>query len=182
VKVEIKEKPKFRLDNKDNYTVSIGNSTQVVLVDTGKSRISSVLWTPPTDISSVRSFAPFLSPKTNTTYRVVGTSVDGCLSDTGRVNITVINGFLIYPNNVLTPNGDGYNDTWKIKNIEFYPKNNIKVYNANGILVYTEEGYKGTWNGTKMDGIVKLTTGTYYYVININEGEAIIKGFITLLN
>jgi gliding motility-associated-like protein len=182
VKVEIKEKPKFRLDNKDNYTVSIGNSTQVILVDTGKSRISSVLWTPPTDISSVRSFAPFLSPKTNTTYRVVGTSVDGCLSDTGRVNITVINGFLIYPNNVLTPNGDGYNDTWKIKNIEFYPKNNIKVYNANGILVYTEEGYKGTWNGTKMDGIVKLTTGTYYYVININEGEAIIKGFITLLN
>ena len=182
VKVEIKEKPKFRLDNKDNYTVSIGNSTQVVLVDTGKSRISSVLWTPATDISSVRSFAPFLSPKTNTTYRVVGTSVDGCLSDTGRVNITVINGFLIYPNNVLTPNGDGYNDTWKIKNIEFYPKNNIKVYNANGILVYTEEGYKGNWNGTKIDGIVKLTTGTYYYVININEGEAIIKGFITLLN
>ena len=182
VKVEIKEKPKFRLDNKDNYTVSIGNSTQVVIVDTGKSRISSVLWTPAKDISSVRSFAPFLSPKTNTTYKVVGTSVDGCLSDTGKVDIKVINGFLIYPNNVLTPNGDGYNDTWKIKNIEFYPKNTIKVYNANGILVYTEENYKGTWDGTKTGGIVKLTTGTYYYVININEGEAIIKGFLTLLN
>ena len=182
VKVEIKEKPKFRLDNKDNYTVSIGNSTQVVLIDTGKSRISSVLWTPATDISSVRSFAPFLSPKTNTTYKVVGTSVDGCLSDTGKVDIKVIIGFLIYPNNVLTPNGDGYNDTWKIKNIEFYPTNNVKVYNANGILVYSEENYKGTWDGTKTGGIIKLTTGTYYYVININEGQAIIKGFLTLLN
>jgi len=182
VKVVIKEKPKFRIDNKDNYTVSIGNSTQVVIVDTGKSRISSVLWTPATDISSVRSFAPFLSPKTNTTYRVVGTSVDGCLSDTGKVDIKVNKGFQIYPNNVLTPNGDGYNDTWKIKNIEFYPINNIKIYNANGSLVYTEEGYKGTWNGTKIDGIVKLTTGTYYYVINIDEGKAIIKGFLTLLN
>jgi gliding motility-associated-like protein len=112
----------------------------------------------------------------------VGTSVDGCLSDTGRVDIKVINGFLIYPNNVLTPNGDGYNDTWKIKNIEFYPKNNIKIYNANGVLVYTEEDYKGTWDGTKLGGTFKLTTGTYYYVININEGEAIIKGFLTLLN
>jgi len=182
VKVEIKEKPKFRLDNKDNYTVSIGNSTQVVIVDTGKSRISSVLWTPAKDISSVRSFAPFLSPKTNTTYKVVGTSVDGCLSDTGKVDIKVSIDYLIYPNNVLTPNGDGYNDTWKIKNIEFYPTNTIKIYNANGILVYTEENYKGTWDGTKTGGIVKLTTGTYYYAINIDEGKAIIKGFLTLLN
>ncbi|MCX6263131.1 MAG: gliding motility-associated C-terminal domain-containing protein [Bacteroidetes bacterium] len=186
VKVEIKEKPKFRLDNKDNYTVSIGNSTQVVLVDTGKSRISSVLWTPATDISSIRSFAPFLSPKTNTTYKVVGTSVDGCLSDTGKVDIKVINGFLIYPNNVLTPNGDGYNDTWKIKNIEFYPKNSIKIYNANGQLVKELGGdlggYKNDWAGTGKSETFKLTTGTYYYVININEGEAIIKGFITLLN
>ena len=182
VKVLIKPKPQFRIDNKDNYTISIGNSTQVIIVDTGTSRLSSVFWTPATDISSNRSFAPFLSPKSNTTYRVVGTSVDGCLSDTGRVDIKVINGFLIYPNNVLTPNGDGYNDTWKIKNIEFYPKNNIKIYNANGVLVYTEEDYKGTWDGTKLGGTFKLTTGTYYYVININEGEAIIKGFLTLLN
>ena len=182
VKVELKEKPKFRLDNKDNYTISIGNSTQVILVDTGKSRISSVLWTPATDISSTRSFAPFMSPKTNTTYKVVATSVDGCLSDTGQVSIKVINGFLIYPNNVLTPNGDGYNDTWKIKNIEFYPKNSIKIYNANGQLVRELEDYKNTWDGTGKSETFKLATGTYYYVININEGEAIIKGFITLLN
>lgn len=182
VKVVPKEKPKFRIENKDNYTISIGNSTQVVIVDTGTSKLSSVFWTPATDISSNRSFAPYLSPKTNTTYKVVGTSVDGCLSDTSSVAIKVIKGFLIYPNNVLTPNGDGYNDTWKIKNIEFYPNNNVKVYNANGILVYSEDGYKGTWDGTKIGGIVKLTTGTYYYVININEGEAIIKGFLTLLN
>ena len=182
VKVVLKEKPKFRLDNKDNYTISIGNSTQVVIVDTGTSRISSVLWTPATDISSIRSFAPFLSPKTNTTYKVVGTSVDGCLSDTGQVSIKVINGFLIYPNNVLTPNGDGYNDTWKIKNIEFYPKNSIKIYNANGQLVRELEDYKNTWDGTGKSETFKLATGTYYYVININEGEAIIKGFITLLN
>ena len=182
VKVQLKAKPKFRLDNKDNYTVSIGNSTQVVIVDTGTSRLSSVLWTPATDISSTRSFAPFLSPKTNTTYKVVGTSIDGCLSDTGKVDIKVINGFLVYPSNVLTPNGDGYNDTWKVKNIQFYPNNVIKIYNSNGQLVRTLEKYNNDWDGTATSGTFKLATGTYYYAININEGEAIIKGFITLLN
>jgi hypothetical protein len=44
------------------------------------------------------------------------------------------------------------------------------------------EDYKNTWDGTGKSETLKLTTGTYYYVININEGEAIIKGFITLLN
>ena len=43
-------------------------------------------------------------------------------------------------------------------------------------------GYKNDWDGTSTSGTFKLATGTYYYVININEGEAIIKGFITLLN
>jgi gliding motility-associated-like protein len=69
-----------------------------------------------------------------------------------------------------------------VKNLEFYPDNNVKIYNSNGILVFTEENYKGTWDGTKTGGTFKLTTGTYYFVININSGEAIIKGYLTLFN
>jgi gliding motility-associated-like protein len=98
----------------------------------------------------------------------------------------VVKGFQIYPNNVLTPNGDGYNDTWKIKNIEFYPNNSIKIYNSNGQLVKSlglpsePNGYKGDWDG-KVNG-VKLPTGTYYYMIDLNDGSAIIKGFLTILN
>lgn len=175
VKVLAKPKPVLKLENRDNYTVSIGNGTQVFV--TGA---STYLWTPATDISNSRSAAPFLSPKTNTTYKVTGTSVDGCVA-TDSVTIKVINGFLVYPNSILTPNGDGYNDLWKVKNIEFYPTNSIKIYNANGILVRTLDNYKSDWDGTSLGGI-KLTSGTYYYVISINEGEAIIKGFLTLLN
>jgi gliding motility-associated-like protein len=97
----------------------------------------------------------------------------------------VIKGFQIYPNNVLTPNGDGYNDTWKIKNIEFYRKNSIKIYNSNGQLVKTlpdagQTGYTGNWDG-KVNGI-KLPPGTYYYMIDLEDGSAIIKGFLTILN
>jgi gliding motility-associated-like protein len=176
VKVLVKPKPVLAKENRDNYTVSIGNGTQVFM-----SGAATYLWTPATNVSNIRSAAPFLSPLTNTTYIVTGTSADGCVaSDT--VSIKVINGFLIYPNNILTPNGDGYNDTWKVKNIEYYPNNIVKIYNANGILVRTLENYRGDWDGTSIGGIIKLTSGTYYYSISINEGEAIIKGFLTLLN
>ena len=181
VKIEVKEKPKFSLTNKDNYTINIGNSTQVIVTNTGTTPLASFLWSPSTEVSSIRSSAPYLSPKTNTTYKVVVTSVDGCTAS-DSILIKVIKGFQIYPNNVLTPNGDGYNDTWKVKNLEFYPVNNVKIYNSNGILVFTEDNYKGTWDGTKTGGTFKLTTGTYYFVININSGEAIIKGYLTLFN
>jgi hypothetical protein len=43
-------------------------------------------------------------------------------------------------------------------------------------------GYKNDWAGTGKSDTFKLTTGTYYYVITIDEGKAIIKGFLTLLN
>jgi gliding motility-associated-like protein len=177
VKVVLKPKPTLIVENRDNFTVSIGNSTQVFI-----SGASTYLWTPPIDISNPRSSAPFLSPKVNTNYKVYGTSEDGCI-DSITVAIKVNRDLKIYPNNVLTPNGDGYNDTWKIKNIEFYPKNSVTLYNSNSVIVWTKEDYQGDWNGTRDSGI-KLATGTYYYIIKIKEGneEAIIKGFLTLLN
>jgi gliding motility-associated-like protein len=141
---------------------------------------ATYLWTPNIDISNPRSAAPFLSPKQNTNYKVYGTSEDGCI-DSINVAITVTKSFQIYPNNILTPNGDGYNDTWKVRNIEFYPDNKVTIYNSNSIIVRQFEGYTGDWNGATSSG-VKLTTGTYFYIININNGEAIIKGFLTLLN
>jgi gliding motility-associated-like protein len=175
VKVTLKPKPVITKSNNDNYTISIGNSTQVFL-----GGAATYLWTPKIDVSNPMSAAPFLSPKQNTTYKVYGTSEDGCI-DSIYVAITVTKSFQIYPNNILTPNGDGYNDTWKVRNIEFYPDNKVTIYNSNSRIVREFEGYRGDWNGDLSSG-VKLTTGTYFYIININNGEAIIKGFLTLLN
>jgi gliding motility-associated-like protein len=43
-----------------------------------------------------------------------------------------------------------------------------------------QTGYTGNWDG-KVNGI-KLPTGTYYYMIDLEDGSAIIKGFLTILN
>ena len=174
VKVPLMPKPNIQFSSSDGYTVSIGNSTQVFA--TGG---ISYVWSPRNLVSDYTSPNPLLTPVTQTRFVVSVTNAEGC-TDTSGVTINVISGFAIYPNNVLTPNGDGYNDTWKIKNIEYYPDNSIKIYNTNSALVKTLEKYAGDWDGT-VNG-VKLPSGTYYYVIDLKNGTAVVKGFLTILN
>ena len=60
--------------------------------------------------------------------------------------------------NVFTPNGDGYNDTWKFSKMNDYFKDiNVNIFNRYGKLLIAmnkEEienvGWDGTFNGKKM--------------------------------
>ncbi len=83
-------------------------------------------------------------------------------------------------NNMITPNGDGRNDTWIIKNIEQYPNNTVKVMDRSGNVVYSAKNYNNDWGGTYNNG--PLAQGTYYYVVDFGEGEDLVfKGFITIV-
>jgi gliding motility-associated-like protein len=85
--------------------------------------------------------------------------------DEAVVGITVED---IVPNQVFTPNGDGQNDTYQVKYIEFYPGSKITVFNRWGNKVYQNSGYLNDWDGySNMNkvGSDPLPIGTYYYVI-----------------
>ncbi|MGI4749813.1 MAG: gliding motility-associated C-terminal domain-containing protein [Janthinobacterium lividum] len=83
-------------------------------------------------------------------------------------------------NNVITPNGDGRNDTWVIKNIDQYPHNSVKVMDKSGNVIYSQQGYANDWGGTYNNG--PLPQGTYYYVVDFGEGlDLVFKGFITIV-
>lgn len=92
---------------------------------------------------------------------------------------------ILHPINILTPNGDGINDEWIIYNIDNsgYKGNTVKVYDRYSTLVYTKSNYSNTsgWNGTFNGN--PLATGTYFYVIQFNEGTATksITGYVTIL-
>jgi len=86
-------------------------------------------------------------------------------------NITVSNTF--------TPNGDGINDTWEIKYIYLYPKCTVEVYNRNGNKILYSLGYPTAWDG-KYNGTA-LQTGTYYYIVNLNNGTKPVTGSITII-
>ncbi|MBC7915003.1 MAG: gliding motility-associated C-terminal domain-containing protein [Pyrinomonadaceae bacterium] len=81
--------------------------------------------------------------------------------------------------NAFSPDGDGKNDTWYVKNIELYPDNKLTIFNRWGDEVYNAKGYSNEkgWDGAD------LSSGTYYYVLTANiDGTArIYKGFITLI-
>jgi gliding motility-associated-like protein len=177
--------PTALISNIDNFVINVGNSTQ--LLGSGLNGTSFTFeWSPRNLVSDFKAQNPFVNPTSDTRFNLRVTNQDGC-SDTTSAMVYVLKGLQIFPNNVLTPNGDGYNDTWKIRNIEFYPKNSIKIYNANSQLVKSlgeptqPGGYKGDWDGRSETG-GKLPTGVYYYVIDLNDGSAIIKGFLTILN
>lgn len=183
-RVALKVKPTLLIENRDNNTVSIGNSTQLVV-----SGALNYLWTPAdSTINDFRSASPYVRPLKNTTYTVVGTTLDGC-SNTDSIAIVVNDqGYQLFPNNILTPNGDGYNDIWKVKNIEFYKTNKVEIYNSNSIKVWTAENYTGDWNGVGTSG-GKLPSGTYYYIIKITPAaggtittDVQVKGYLTILN
>ncbi|WP_248722681.1 gliding motility-associated C-terminal domain-containing protein [Seonamhaeicola sp. ML3] len=82
--------------------------------------------------------------------------------------------------NTMTPNGDGRNDTFFIKNIEKFSNNTLTIYNRWGNIVYRATGYNNTWNG--MHKGKPLPSGNYYYYFQLNDGtNRSHSGYITIL-
>lgn len=79
----------------------------------------------------------------------------------------------------FTPNGDGYNDTWKIAGISQYfsPSTITYVYDRFGKFVHQifalDNGWDGTLNGSP------LPADDYWYVINLEDGRTV-KGHFSL--
>jgi gliding motility-associated-like protein len=85
---------------------------------------------------------------------------------------------------IFTPNNDGSNDYFVIKNLDKYPNNKILIFNRWGNKVWEEGPYLNDWNGTNKFGIAvggnKLPVGTYFYVLDLGDGSAVKKGFVYL--
>lgn len=80
--------------------------------------------------------------------------------------------------NGFTPNGDGLNDRFVIRGLEFYPENRLLIFNQWGNTVYNVTGYQNDWDGGS------INAGTYYYIfeLRLNSGHwQTFKGFVTVV-
>ena len=68
--------------------------------------------------------------------------------------------------NFFTPNGDGQNDVWQIKNALAYPKMKIRIYDRFGRQISILSP-KDSWDGTFQNK--KLPSGDYWFEIIFNE-------------
>ncbi len=102
------------------------------------------------------------------------TNASGC-SDTATASIEVIDDALLIVYNALTPNGDGVDDAWTIKNIDNYPGNKVQIFNRWGTKVYSATNYKNNWTGGD------LPDATYFYILDLNNGDKALTGTVTII-
>ena len=69
---------------------------------------------------------------------------------------------------VITPNGDGFNDSFEIPGISNTGQAHIAILNRWGDRVYEMAGYDGSWAGTNSKG-EHLPDGTYFYILTVNQ-------------
>ena len=81
--------------------------------------------------------------------------------------------------NTITPNGDGKNDSWIIRNIDGYPGNKVLIFNRNGYLLFETTNYQNNWNGTYEGEALPATV--YYYILDLNDGTEARKGPLTII-
>lgn len=59
--------------------------------------------------------------------------------------------------NVITPNGDGKNDRFFVRNLEYYPQAKLYIFNRWGQELYASTDYRNDW------GADNLEAGNYFY-------------------
>ena len=93
----------------------------------------------------------------------VDTLVHTC-RDTATETVEVVTALLQFPN-MVSPNGDGVNDRWEVKNLvelSIYPMNEIWIYDAWGMLIYHARNIHD--NSQWWDpNATRSPDGTYYF-------------------
>lgn len=82
----------------------------------------------------------------------------------------------------FSPDGDGVNDRFIIEGAE-KTKVSLAIYNRWGNMVYESKDYKNDWEGVAGKGITlgeKLPDGTYYYLVDFNNGKKPVVRYFTI--
>jgi gliding motility-associated-like protein len=109
------------------------------------------------------------------------------LCDMATVTITVRDTKCSFIPNIITPNGDSFNDYFEIPCVDtgFFNENSLVVYNEWGDKVYEAAPYSNdpanAWNGT-LNGEAgrDLPDGVYFYIFKPGPSEAPLKGFVEI--
>ena len=84
----------------------------------------------------------------------------------------------------FSPNNDGYNDTWEIRNLVYAPNNEVILVNRWGETVYQKVNYDNTFDGTPnrptsgVSGDGRLPEGTYYFLFYDRTNNQQYNGYV----
>lgn len=117
-------------------------------------------------------------------YTVSGSAAPG---DTVLLKDLVVNGSaepcVVTVYNGFSPDGDGVNDVFYIENITQFPANTVEIYNRWGQRLAVVKNYDNVsqaWRGTAGSSQTIVPAGTYFYIIDLGNGTAPLKGWLEL--
>lgn len=90
------------------------------------------------------------------------------LGDCSYIASYTVNTVTCFIQRGISPNGDGMNDFFDLEGLG---ASHLGIYNRYGMKVYSLSNYTNQWNGQSDSG-EELPTGTYYYVIERNDGKS----------
>jgi gliding motility-associated-like protein len=98
-------------------------------------------------------------------YLVTVKDAAGCAYELDPILVPV--DLTIYPPNIFTPNNDGVNDVFYIRNLPEGGSSKLIITNRWGKEVYSNDDYQNNWGG---DG---AADGVYFYRLQISGAEPV---------
>lgn len=75
----------------------------------------------------------------------------------------------------VSPNGDGFNDNFVIENLEYFPENELVIFNRWGDVVFEASPYLNDWSGQVNGAMIlageEVSDGTYFYVLKLSQDQ-----------
>ena len=85
----------------------------------------------------------------------------------------------LYIPSAYTPNGDGINDEWQLRNIDKYPNCIVIIRNREGDEIFRSIGYKDMWEGFYKGRM--LPPDQYLYSIDLHgDGVDVREGKVSI--
>jgi gliding motility-associated-like protein len=139
-------------------------------------------WSPANLCTTPNQSSTLVNTSSSNIFTVVATDANGC-SAQDFVSVTANCNAVVVPTG-FSPNGDGVNDYYVVSDIDQYPNANLKIFNRWGVLVYERNNYDNSWSGlSNVDKIgigEVLPNGTYYYILDLGNGDKPFNGYVII--
>ncbi len=139
-------------------------------------------WVPGNSLSDSTIASPAATPSVTTLYTVTGRSFNGCENkDTLTVLVKFEGNGMHYLPNAFTPNGDGLNECFGIKNWGQVTDLNFTIYNRWGERVFYTTNPNICWDGRYKNQLQQA--GNFIYIIQAKTpcGAVDMKGSVLLI-
>jgi gliding motility-associated-like protein len=88
--------------------------------------------------------------------------------------------FVLEADKFFSPDGNGINDVWKIRNLENFDNPELLIFNRFGQLVYESASYANDWRGSMVNG-KPLPDGDYYYILKSENLSDPLTGAVRII-